>query len=279
VKLSSVTTRLRQRNALDAVYNRWANRTDRPRRLLRHPYPDLARGSSRRLNRMIERLPAAARYLEIGVYVGATFETIRGVERVGVDPDPLFDVGRLPGGTHVFIGTSDDFFRSLPSEARFDVVFVDGLHQFDQAYRDVVNSFNHLAPGGVLLVDDVVPFDEISAMHDWTAARERRRAVGDSSNFWNGDVFVTLMVLVEHHPSIRVRTIIGSGNPQAVMWQSDDDIVRPIDDRALATYSSVTYGDVFMNGVPDWFATGTEDEILDEAITACAAQRRAPPSA
>ena len=57
---SSVTTRLRQRNAVDALYNRWAKRTGRPRRLLRHPYPDYARGSSRRLNRVIERLPGPA---------------------------------------------------------------------------------------------------------------------------------------------------------------------------------------------------------------------------
>ena len=189
-----------------------------------------SRGSSRRVNRMIERLPGASCYLEIGLYLGATFDTIRAGNRVGVDPHPRFDVSRLPSGTSVFVGTSDDFFGALPADELFDVVFVDGLHHFDQAYRDVVNSFRHLTPGGMLLVDDVVPFDEISAMHDWAAASERRRAVGDPANSWNGDVFATVKVLVDHHPSIRLRTILGSGNPQTVLWRSDESEMRPIGD-------------------------------------------------
>ena len=32
-------------------------------------------------------------------------------------------------------------------------------------------------------------------------------------------------------------------------------------------------------GVPDWFAPGSEDEILDQAMTACAARRHAEPAA
>ena len=228
---------------------------------------------------MIELLPGAACYLEIGLYLGATFDTIRARNRVGVDPHPRFDVGRLPSGTRVFVGTSDEFFGALPADELFDVVFVDGLHHFDQAYRDVVNSFNHLAPGGLLLVDDVVPFDEISAMHDWAAASERRRAVGDPSNSWNGDVFVTVKVLVDHHPSIRVRTIVGSGNPQAVLWRSDESEMGPIGDDVLAGYSTLSYRDAFADGVPDWLAPGSEDEILDQAITASAARRHADPAA
>ena len=59
---------------------------------------------------------------------------------------------------------SDDFFaamdpviqtptmtgqNSTPILPRFDVVFVDGLHEANQAYRDTMHALRVLIPGGV----------------------------------------------------------------------------------------------------------------------------------
>lgn len=43
----------------------------------------------------------------------------------------------------------------LPPEWRFDLVHVDGDHSEEGAYRDIVDAFALLRPGGVMLVDDL----------------------------------------------------------------------------------------------------------------------------
>ena len=130
----------------------------------------------------------------------------------------MFDTRHLPAGVRVYCGTSDDFFASIGAEAVFDLVFVDGLHVFEQAYRDVINSFRHLAPAGLVLVDDVAPDDEVSAMRDQHESARRRAELGLAGQGWNGDVFVVLAILRDHHPELSFRVIVGPGNEQAVVW-------------------------------------------------------------
>ena len=61
-------------------------------------------------------------------------------------------------GTLYFKVTSDEFFaRRAPRLAPFGVVFVDGLHTHEQAYRDVVNALAHLDDGGAVVVHDCSP--------------------------------------------------------------------------------------------------------------------------
>ncbi|HXV01633.1 MAG TPA: class I SAM-dependent methyltransferase, partial [Caulobacteraceae bacterium] len=69
--------------------------------------------------------------------------------KVGVDP--------AQGGTHRM--TSDAFFAG--NEERFDVVFIDGLHTYDQARRDVVNALAVVRSGGWIAVHDMFPRDWI----------------------------------------------------------------------------------------------------------------------
>jgi hypothetical protein len=54
------------------------------------------------------------------------------------------------------VTTSDEFFATLRPSKRYDVAFIDGLHTFEQTYRDVINTFAHLR-SGVILIDDTVP--------------------------------------------------------------------------------------------------------------------------
>jgi len=43
----------------------------------------------------------------------------------------------------------------------FDLVFIDGDHSYEQACKDVNNSLLHLAPGGVIVMHDTCPSDDI----------------------------------------------------------------------------------------------------------------------
>ena len=49
---------------------------------------------------------------------------------------------------------SDDFFIQYPDE--FDIIFVDGDHSYAQSKKDLLNAWEHLLPGGLLIAHDVL---------------------------------------------------------------------------------------------------------------------------
>jgi hypothetical protein len=85
------------------------------------------------------------RYLEIGCSTDACFQNVEARYKIGVDP--------VSGGTHRM--TSDAFFAT--NQEKFDLIFVDGLHQYAQVKRDLVNSLQALNEGGIILVHDCLP--------------------------------------------------------------------------------------------------------------------------
>jgi hypothetical protein len=90
-------------------------------------------------------------YLEIGCARNALFDSIACLNKVGVDP--------MAGGTHRM--TSDEYF--LACDQTFDIIFIDGLHEYTQVARDFRNAFNHLSEGGYILFHDMLPRNWIEA--------------------------------------------------------------------------------------------------------------------
>ena len=88
------------------------------------------------------------RYLEIGCAGNELFDAVMAADKVGVDP--------ARGGTHRM--TSDAYFAANP-DARFDVIFIDGLHLYDQVRRDLVNALAAINPGGWIALHDSFPRD------------------------------------------------------------------------------------------------------------------------
>jgi len=115
------------------------------------------------------------RYLEIGTDRDEVFAQMNGFAlKVGVDPNA--------GGTHRM--TSDDWFAANrarpPAERdRFDLVLVDGLHEWEQVLRDVDNALECLLPGGTLVLHDCMPFEE----------RQQLVPRPQPPGFWTGDVW------------------------------------------------------------------------------------------
>lgn len=224
--------------------------------------------SSRRINRFAKLLVDPTSYLEIGVEEGRTFEAVALPHRVAVDPNPLFSCTHLPSGVSVNVKTSDQFFEELEAGVTFDLVFLDGLHTFDQTYRDVMNSLHHTYTRSVILVDDVVPSDAISAMRDLRGAIAERARIKSNDSRWHGDVFRLMLVLQDHHPELNFRTIVnGSDNEQAVIWKADPIVIsKSLNDADLEVYKHRSYSDVFSNGIPDFFRPGTEEEIVQDVM-------------
>ena len=81
------------------------------------------------------------KYLEIGCDQDEVFSEIEVENKIGVDPNS--------GGTHRM--TSDSFF--LINNKLFDLIFIDGLHTYEQVKKDIINSLNCLNKNGLILVD------------------------------------------------------------------------------------------------------------------------------
>lgn len=105
-------------------------------------------------------------YLEIGCQGNLCFDAVPMMDKIGVDPKS--------GGTHKEY--SDDFFKK--NAKYFDVIFIDGLHVYDQVRRDVVNSIKFLKPGGWIAIHDMLPNDAIS-----------EHVPNISPGPWSGDVW------------------------------------------------------------------------------------------
>lgn len=104
-------------------------------------------------------------YLEIGCANDWNFNQINVPIKIGVDPGE--------GGTHRM--TSDTFFST--NSAKFDLIFIDGLHISDQVDKDIQNSLKVLNNNGTIVMHDCSP-----------AVEEAQRQYVVISD-WNGDVW------------------------------------------------------------------------------------------
>lgn len=190
-------------------------------------------------------------YLEIGVNQGHTFLPLSARVKVGVDPQFAFDIDRASRSdpTSTFYSeTSDSFFlRSFLSETKFDVIFIDGLHTYDQTLRDLMNSLQCLNDGGVIIVDDVMPSDYAASVEDISTMLLLRRQNGDSRLDWMGDVFKLVFFVQSFLPMFSYATI-AENHGQTVLWRDakareSQFTTRDID--ALAFKDCYLHRDVF----------------------------------
>lgn len=100
------------------------------------------------------------RYLEVGVSAGACLAAVapHTAYALGVDPRPST---RAVDRATVSLKTSDEFFDDLAAGERFDVVFIDGDHAYEQAARDFEHALEHLESGGVIFLHDVYPLSGV----------------------------------------------------------------------------------------------------------------------
>lgn len=182
-------------------------------------YPPMTIHTTRRIS-FLKDLTAASRYLEVGVCKGQTFNHISFSRKVAVDPKFQFDVSDFQQeGVSFNEITSDEYFLNKSSDEVFDIIFLDGLHTYDQTYRDFCNALSHCHDRTIILIDDTLPSDRFSALRNSAQAHLMRRQESNSdSRDWHGDVFKVLILLKLFHSKFEYATLVGSGNPQTVVW-------------------------------------------------------------
>lgn len=186
-------------------------------------------------------------YLEIGVADGATLSLARPHSRViAIDPSPLIKHG-VCAPTRLFKQRSDEFFEinkviDLVGE-KADLVFLDGLHEFRQVYRDIINVARNVTDDAVVLVHDVLPVDEKSAM----AERKTRH--------WPGDVYKAIAFVMSSFPSLKVDFIKAYPTGLAVItgWgKFEVDALESEDlEKNLREFENLTVGDYWSNYISD----------------------------
>jgi hypothetical protein len=171
--------------------------------------------------------------------------------------------------------TSDRFFEELDEGAQFDVIFIDGLHTFEQTYRDLVNALTHMHDGAIL-IDDTVPCDEVSAIPDQAASLARRRALGLEERPWHGDVWKLVACLARHPRGLDFRTIVGSGNPQTLIWRTEleaDGGEAAIVQADVDAVAGLSYADEFAAGLPPYFRPCAESEAMTALVNTVGPRR------
>jgi hypothetical protein len=179
--------------------------------------------SARRLNTLLAAIKLPARYLEVGVETGQTFFEVSAAFKTAVDPQFQFDRDSAPQNDSIeyFEITSDSFFCNVKRDFKYDLVFLDGLHTWEQTYRDFCNTLLITHERSIILIDDIFPTDVFSCNRDQIeAVMMRQFMTDDSSNAWHGDTYKVIPLIRIFHPLLSYCTIITDGNPQALVWRS-----------------------------------------------------------
>jgi len=129
-------------------------------------------------------------YLEIGVETGITFKHIDIKNKLGVDPDPSYK------GDDIILKTSDDFFKE--NNKKFDIIFIDGMHQLEYVYNDFFNAIHCLTPNGSIVIDDVLPMNE-REQYKVPIKHYYNNGILKYGESWTGDIWKFIYFLFQYY--------------------------------------------------------------------------------
>lgn len=172
-------------------------------------------------------------YLEVGVRTFSDcFNHIIAQHKTGVDPGY-----ENPTEQYDYKMESNAFFHDLsagltefPSDMKWDCIFIDGLHTAEQVEQDVLNSLNHLAVGGTIVMHDCSPPSEI-------VAREVYRPDWPHTGDWCGTVWKAFYKFRHTRPDL-------------AMWCVNDDYgvgIIQVGEQELAPRDNPYYSYEIMN--------------------------------
>jgi hypothetical protein len=221
-----------------------------------------------------------ATYLEIGVNTGVSFIPIRARRKWGVDPNYILTAKRrLKYAVFSSLGikverlfrmTSDEFFetkREMLLENGIDVCLVDGLHTYEQALRDVLNTLVNLKPNGVVLVHDCNPATELMALPAKSIEQLAKEDIAGWDGAWSGDVWKAVVHLRSLRDDLNVFVldcdtglgVVARGQPKRHTQYSEADI-QAMDYKFLAG----NRGELLGLQPPEYFDTFLREHFREQ---------------
>ncbi|MFC1567283.1 class I SAM-dependent methyltransferase [Thermodesulfobacteriota bacterium] len=184
-------------------------------------------------------------YLEIGVEGGDVFLKVKAKKKIAVDPKILItkksrfksilkDFSNISNKYYQM--TSDYFFETKASLFKngLDVVFIDGLHTYEQSLRDIQNSLKLLNEDGVIIMHDCNPQTESIAYPAASCQHAEGLQLDGWTGEWSGDVWKTIAYLRSTHKNLHVFVldcdyglgIITKGTPENMLEFSKEEIKK-----------------------------------------------------
>lgn len=133
-------------------------------------------------------------YLEVGVQHGWSLELSKAPISFGIDPYPYVDWPNVIRGESDTVWADKDLLSQLYPSG-IDLGFIDGMHQFEYALRDLMG-MERLAHARTMIVfDDVLPRNQREAA--------RTQCPGD----WTGDVWKIVPAVSLFRPDLVFRLV------------------------------------------------------------------------
>jgi len=172
-----------------------------------------------RLN-ALAKIISAATYLEIGVAKGETFSKVDIPFKIGVDPKFQFNINDYTNQHTLFHNVKSDIFfsRFASKYSKFDLIYLDGLHTFEQTFRDFCSSLRYSHAKTIWLIDDTYPSSWLASWPNHTASQLVRRLFFSRDRRWMGDVFKVVLAIHDFFPQYSYATFSGHG--QTAVWLS-----------------------------------------------------------
>jgi len=176
------------------------------------------------------------KYLEIGCDDDLLFSKINSNKKFGVDPKSGGNIRK----------TSDEFFDT--NIEKFDLIFIDGLHEYNQVKKDIRNSLNFLNNDGLILLHDCLP-TEMS-----------HQAVPRYRHIWLGDVWKAI-VFFRQDPNLNIYTCKIETGIAVIKKELNEDIL----DHTIKDCKKLKFKD-FYNNYEKFMRLYEYDKFLEKVL-------------
>jgi hypothetical protein len=148
-------------------------------------------------------------YLEIGVQHRSNhFDHVHCAVKVCVDPDPKAEAD--------FIMTSNEYFEKHCTD-KFDLIFIDGLHENLQVKKDIHNALCFLNSGGTIVCHDMKPTSYLM--------QHVPRLQGE----WTGDCWIAWVYYRQNAPQISMSVVDCDYGCGIIQFGSQKMLTKDID--------------------------------------------------
>lgn len=181
-------------------------------------------------------------FLEIGVRnpKKGNFCKVKCKKKIGVDPDPIIKMNEI------YVGTSDEYFKNLNNDEKFDIIFIDGLHLEEQVDKDIKNSLNHLSKNGFILLHDCNPPTEFHQRKEY--------CVNGRYPSWNGTVWRSIAKLRMNNKRLKIHVVdtdwgVGVIKPgKQKIFKTDQDLTyKLLEDNRKELLNLISTDEFFSN--------------------------------
>lgn len=131
--------------------------------------------------------------------------------------------------------TTDELFAIMDKNKKYDLIFIDAMHDEDYVDRDIHNAIEHLNPNGTICLHDTIPVGK------WATYKKASYDDGPENVEWNGDVYKSVAKL--HDTDIEYYTINN-------YWDYGLTIIRPKPGQNIELNKKCPYefDDLFVDG-------------------------------